>query len=202
MTSPKDALPRRKLLRVRVLTTKGNRYLVPLQGAEEQSQAPEEDGRSQPPSAARLLEEGGRCTRHSLPPQWETWDLGAGGAGVCRSVEGVGPAVQRECQQENSKQKMDEDLVPLKGTTLPVWDIQLHAWPLNDKLAAESFLQGPQELSSSTGGVISNCFHFYLRNPTSTSNLTSCISFSTRKANFSPNFLQQVKFIPQQPYNF
>lgn len=43
MTSPKDALPRRKLLRVRVLTTKGNRYLVPLQGAEEQSQAPEED---------------------------------------------------------------------------------------------------------------------------------------------------------------
>ena len=43
MTSPKDALPRRKLLRVRVLTSKGNRYLVPLQGAEEQSQAPEED---------------------------------------------------------------------------------------------------------------------------------------------------------------
>lgn len=43
MTSPKDALPRRKLLRVRVLTSKGNRYLVPLQGAEEQNQAPEED---------------------------------------------------------------------------------------------------------------------------------------------------------------
>lgn len=30
MTGSKDALPRRKFLRVRVLTSKGNRYLIPL----------------------------------------------------------------------------------------------------------------------------------------------------------------------------
>lgn len=46
--------------------------------------------------------------------QWEhgTW---GGGAGVCPDLlEGVGPAVQRECQQENSKQKMD-DPYPSEG---------------------------------------------------------------------------------------
>lgn len=98
--------PEENSLRVRVLTTKGNRYLVPLQGAEEQSQAPErEDVDAATTQLLALLEEGGRCTRHSLPPQWEhgTW---RGGAGVCADLlEGVGPAVQRECQQRTQNRR-------------------------------------------------------------------------------------------------
>lgn len=68
--------------------------------------------------------------------------------------------------------------------------------------AAESFLQGPQELSSSTGGVISIVFistyetqHLHQTSPPALKLL------STRKANYYSN-LQQVKFVLNNPITF
>ena len=64
--------------------------------------------------------------------QWEhgTWD---GGAGVCADLlEGWG-LLCRENANKRTQNRRWMTPVHLKGTALPVWDIQLHTRPLNVK---------------------------------------------------------------------